>query len=45
MVETYFAPAQRLDKEELAQQIEAISRSEVVSVLLDSVGGLFAILK
>nr|WP_320115799.1 HAMP domain-containing sensor histidine kinase [uncultured Desulfuromonas sp.] len=44
MVETYFAPAQRLDKEELAQQIEAISRSEVVSVLLDSVGGLFAIL-
>lgn len=44
MIETHFAPAARLGKEQLAQQLDIINRSEVVSVLLNSVGGLFAIL-
>nr|WP_242029320.1 HAMP domain-containing sensor histidine kinase [Desulfuromonas acetoxidans] len=43
MIETNFAPARRLTQEELASQLKVISDSEVVSVLLNSVGGLFAI--
>lgn len=39
MIETNFAPARRLTQEELASQLKVISDSEVVSVLLNSVGG------
>jgi len=43
MIETNFAPARRLTQEELSRQLEVISHSEVMSVLLNSVSGLFAI--
>ncbi len=41
---TCFAPSEKTDPEELAAEIEAASRSPVISGLLRSIGGLLAIL-
>ncbi len=43
-MDTYFAPAERTPKEKLVSEIELVSKSPVMSGLLQSIGGLLAIL-
>ena len=43
-METYFASAERTDPETLAAEIECVSNSPVLSGLLNSIGGLLAVL-
>jgi len=42
-IQTYFAIAQRYSKEELAEQIEIVSTSPVLSGLLETVNGVLAV--
>ncbi len=43
-MDTYFAPAERADKEEIATEIQMVNKIPVVSGLLHSIGGILAIL-
>ena len=43
-METYFAPAEKADIQELTTEIEIVSQNPVMSGLLHSIGGLLAIL-
>jgi signal transduction histidine kinase len=44
MMNTYFAPAERANENDLVAEIEAVSKNPIVSGLLHSISGLLAIL-
>lgn len=43
-MDTYFAPAERLDRRTFANQVENISNSPIMSTLLEATGGLLVVL-
>jgi len=43
-MDTYFAPAERLNKEELLKEIEFVSKNPIIDGLLHSVSGFLAVL-